>query len=249
MMIAYKSFLRASSFATIMATAVLVAGCTTTQPIQQCTPKEKARLTSNLNSTKAKLDRNKAELSRTRTEMAKQSCIGVSASKSPSCARLKRKEGSLQSEARTLEGQLTELNATIAGRSHAGRYVQECSANWMPIRKPQKKLAKAAPKKSPVSEPSRQRQPGQPSQPKLAKAMSQPVEDFVVPAYEAPEMSYAPTTQPKVQPTAYIAPVATTPPTERAYTEGSKVRVVGSSFYPDQAKPAAPQAPDHAPAP
>lgn len=239
MMIAYKNFLRVSSLATLMVTAVLVAGCTTTQPIQQCTPKEKARLTSNLNSTKAKLDRNKAELSRSRTEMAKQSCIGISASKSSSCTRLKARANKLQTEIRTLENQLAELNATIAGRSHAGRFVQACSANWTPARK----MQKAAPKKSSASKTSKQ------SQAKVANAVSEPVEDFVVPAYQTPETSYAPTDQPKVQPTAYVAPVATTPPTERTYTEGSKVRVVGSSFYPDQSKPVGPQAPDHAPAP
>lgn len=239
MMIAYKIFFRVSSWAALMATAVLVAGCTTTQPIQQCTPKEKARLTSNLASAKLKLNRNKAELSRTRTEMAKLSCIGISASKSSGCSRLKSRADKLQSEIRTLESQLSELNATIAGRSHAGRFVQACSANWMPARK----MQKAAPKKSSASKASKQ------GQAKVANAVSEPVEDFVVPAYETPETGYAPTALPKVQPTAYVAPAAATPPTERTYTESSKVRVVGSSFYPDQSKPVGPQAPDHAPAP
>lgn len=239
MMVSNKNFFRVSSLVTLIATAVLVAGCTTTQPIQQCSPKDKARLTNNITSTKANLDRNKAELSRTRTEMAKQSCIGISASKSSVCIRLKTRADILQSEINTLEGRVTELNATIAGRPHAGRFVQACSANWMPARK----MQKAAPKK-----PSAKKAPKQ-DYAKVAKAVSEPVEDFVVPAYEAPETGYVPTALPKVQPAAYVAPVATTPPTERTYTENSKVRVVGSSFFPDQSKPADPQAPDHAPAP
>jgi len=237
MKIACRRFFRLASPAMVLTTALLIAGCTTTQPVQQCSPKEKARLSSNVASTKAKLEQSKAQLARTRTELSKQSCF--SAGKSTSCTRLKTRADKLQSDVKTLENQLSELNATIAGRSHAGRYVQACSATWAPARKAQK----AAPRKTASNKISKN------DQTKVAKTVSEPVEDFVVPPYEASESSYAPTSQPKVQPTDYIAPTATTPPAERTYTESSKVRVVGSSFYPDQSKPVGPQAPDHAPAP
>lgn len=237
MMISCKTFFRISSFTTLMATAVIVTGCTTTQPTQQCSPKEKARLSSNISSTKAKLDHSKAELSRTRIEISKQNCF--SSGKSPVCSRLKSRADKLQSGITTLEGQLAELNATIAGRSHAGRFVQACSASWIPVRK----THKTTPKKV-----SRSKAPKQ-DHAKVSKSLSEPVEDFVVPPYETPAAAYAPNSQPKVQPTAYVAPAATKAPTERVYMESSKVRVVGSSFYPDQSKPAGPQAPDHAPAP
>jgi chromosome segregation ATPase len=108
----------------VLTTALLIAGCTTTQPVQQCSPKEKARLSSNVASTKAKLEQSKAQLARTRTELSKQSCF--SAGKSTSCTRLKTRADKLQSDVKTLENQLSELNATIAGRSHAGRFFLAC---------------------------------------------------------------------------------------------------------------------------
>lgn len=240
MMFTYKIFFRFSSLTTLMATAVLVAGCTTTQPVQQCTSKEKVRLTNNVAFTKAKLDRKKTDLSQTRIELSKQNCFATG--RSPECTHLKSRTDKLQSDIRTLEGQLAELNATIAGRSHAGRFVQACSATWIPVRK----VHKTAPRRHSISKAPKK------AHANVATAVNRPVKDYVVPPYETPkmpEMSYFPPSHPAIQPTAYVAPIATAPPTERAYTEGSKVRVVGSSFYPDQAKAADPQVPDHAPAP
>lgn len=107
MKIACRRFFRLASPAMVLTTALLIAGCTTTQPVQQCSPKEKARLSSNVASTKAKLEQSKAQLARTRTELSKQSCF--SAGKSTSCTRLKTRADKLQSDVKTLENQLSEL--------------------------------------------------------------------------------------------------------------------------------------------
>lgn len=152
------------------------------------------------------------------------------------------------SENQTLSERLSEINAALAGASHAGQHVKSCSASWLPKRSvqkasPSRKSAKASVKASGTQT----KKPIQTDEP--------PVDDYVVPAYSSYESSttepiaYTGTAKPVSQAPAHIAPVAATPPVERAYSDSKKVRVIGSSFFPDQSKPVAPQAPDHAAAP
>ena len=250
MMTVYKKFTNLPSAVFAVTIVGLLSGCTTTQPSQPCTSQEAARLHAQITPTNARLDRNKIQISRIRAEQAEERCTGnlfAPANKSPKCERLKTQEAKLVSENQTLSERLSEINAAIAGMSHPGKHVKSCSANWLPKRSvqkaaPSRKLAKAS-----VKVASAQAK-------KPAQTDGLPVEDYVVPAYSsysssATEPVAYTASAPVLQAPAHIAPVEATPPVERAYSDSAKVRVIGSSFFPDQSKPANPQAPDHAPAP
>lgn len=238
----------------LLTASVLISGCTTIQPAQQCTPAEKVRLASNVKTTKAKLEQTKSQLARTQTQMSRQSCL--SGINSAACIRIKSRADKLKSDIKILELQLAELNATIAGKSHTGKFVQACTATWIPVRKQQK----TAPKKAAVNKSAKNS--GEPA----TYVVTHPVEDVVVPGYqEMPKPTYTSISHEPLKQTDYRSPAsispassnpasstpsaatsqsATTTPVERDYSQSSKVRVVGSSFLEDQSKPVGPQAPD-----
>jgi|GEM_PF-519032 len=251
MMTVYKKILNVPSTVFAVATVALLSGWTTTQSLQPCTSQESARLNTQIAPTKARLDRNQTQLSRIRADLAKERCVGslfAPASKSPKCERLKTQEEKLVSESRTLSERLSEINAAIAGTQHAGRHVKSCSASWLPKRSVQRAAPIRKSAKAPVRATAKQTKSG-------GATAGLPVEDYVVPAYSTyqsstPEpVAYTGSPQPVSTAPAHIAPVSATPPVERTYSDSAKVRVIGSSFFPDQSKSVGPQAPDHAPAP
>ncbi len=233
--------------AAITATGIL-AGCTTTQPVQSCTPKDRSRLVSQIAPTKARLDRNKNELARVRTQLSKERCIGGAFSpkaKSPRCSRLQATADRLQSEIKTLEGRLAELNAVVAGRGSSSVYVQACTASWLASRKTKKVV------KEPKRKASSVRHAALPTT-DLAET---PNPDYTATSTaETHPVAYTPTDTPltdKVQEPAMSKsqPATIAPPPERPYTGNSNVRVVGSSFFPDQSTPANRPTPAHEPVP
>ncbi len=251
MMTVFKTFINLPAALFTVATVGLLSGCTTTQSLQPCSTQEAARLNAHIAPTKARLDRNQNQLSRIRVDLEKERCNGSlfsPASKSPQCERLKTQEQKLVSDSKTLSERLAEINAAIAGRPHAGHHVKSCSASWLPKRSTQKSAPARKLVKAPV------KASAKPAT-KAPHTAGLPVEDYVVPAYSSyrsstPEpVAYTPSHQPVSLAPKYIAPVAATPPVERVYSDSAKVRVIGSSFFPDQSKPVGPQVPDHAPAP
>lgn len=251
MMTVYENFSILPSAVFAVAIVGLLSGCITTQPLQPCTSQEASRLRAQITPTNKRLDRNKIQISRIRADQAKERCTGslfAPANKSPKCERLKRQEAKLVSENQTLSERLAEINAAIAGAPHAEQHVKSCSASWLPKRgfkkaAPSRRSAKASVKASVT----------QTKMPMQTDGL--PVDEYMGPAYSPYESSitepiaYTGPAKPVSQAPAHIAPVAATPPVERAYSDSKKVRVIGSSFFPDQSKPLAPQAPDHAAAP
>ncbi|TPF75945.1 hypothetical protein FHY56_07645 [Brucella gallinifaecis] len=228
----------------------MLSGCTTTQPPELCSSQEILRLNKQIAPIKTRLERNQTRLSKVQADITKESCTGSlfkSAVQSPKCERLKDREKSLTSESKLLKERLNELNAAIAGRAHASQHVKSCTASWLPVRKAKKAPPKPAPVKAKAKKIA--------SIDKPAEASGLPVEDYVVPAYSSsqptqPEaVGYTATPQSLSQPPKHVAPVTTAPPVERVYSGNTAVRVIGSSFFPDQLKPADPQVPAHEPAP
>lgn len=137
-----KKSLLSFILAAVAATGI-VAGCTTTQPVQPCTPKERSRLVGQIAPTKARLDCNRKELARVHAQITRERCIGGAFSPKVGSSRCSRLEGTadrLQSEIKMLEDRLTELNAVIAGRGSSSVYVQSCTASWISQRKIRKRL-------------------------------------------------------------------------------------------------------------
>lgn len=249
MMVFYERFSGISTAVIAFAAIALLSGCTTTRSLDPCSTLEAARLSKLVALTKATLDKNQMRLSKIRGERTKEHCAGSlfsPASKSAKCERLNAQELILISESRISSERLAEINAAIAGRLHAGQHVKSCVASWLPKRTVQKAVPNI--KKRTVHLKPQLKAPVK-VRPSLA------VEDYVVPAYSSspiikPEtVGYTPYPMPVSNAPSHIAPVTATPPVERAYSDNTKVRVIGSSFFQDQSKPVGPQVPDHAPAP
>jgi len=256
MMIVDKNFWNFQSAIFAFAAIGILSGCTTTaQPIQSCTTQQIAKLTKQIDPTKQKLNAIHKRLSVVRAEIAKERCVGsifTPENISVRCERLKKQEGNLASESRSLEERLTEMNASIAGQPHVGKHVKSCIASWQSeqtIRKSTRKNieVKARTPKRQVTKAVKIE--------KVSKVQPAFIEDYVVPAYSPPKtrktesVAYTPSAHPLLHPQSHVAPAAIAPPTERVYSDSAKVRVVGSSFFPDQSKLIGPPAPDHAPAP
>lgn len=240
MMTFYFRFYKISFFATFAAITSLMAGCTTMKPAQDCKPYEKARLESNIAPTKAQLARYKIERSRVRVEMIEERCTGSlfsPAAKSASCERLGEKLDRLQTLIETLDERLTEMNAAVAGRPSTENQVKSCKASWIPVRT----VKKTAPKKSnPTLAVSRQQaKPAHVRQAKAAHKRKEFIPDYTVPEKPKPDpVAYTPPSQPIATGTAQQNAVMVTPPAERQYlSDNPGVRLVGSSFFPDQSTP------------
>ncbi|WP_273725015.1 hypothetical protein [Brucella gallinifaecis] len=235
----------------------ILSGCTTTtnKSSLPCNSREVTNLRKQIEPTKFKLKVNQRQLTLIRSDLYKESCSGgifSPTNKSATCERLKKQEESLITERRSLEERLAEISAAIAGQSYSGKHINSCKAAWLPIRTNKKSATKNADMK--VS--AHKRQVGKLAKiDKVPKADASIIEDYIVPASSPPEtnkldpVAYTSSGQPLSQSPNYVAPAAISPPTERSYSDSSKVRVIGSSFFPDQLKPVDPQAPDHAPAP
>ncbi|MFS2326702.1 hypothetical protein U2P60_15005 [Brucella sp. H1_1004] len=256
MMIVDKNFWNFQSAIFAFAAIGILSGCTTTaQPIQPCTTQQITKLSKQIDPTKLKLNAIHKRLSVVRAEIAKERCVGsifTPENISVRCERLKRQEGNLSSESRSFAERLTDLNAAIAGQPHAGKQVKSCVASWQPeqtIRKSTRKNieVKARTPKRQVTKTVKIE--------KVSKVQPAFIEDYVVPAYspqktrKTESVAYTPSAHPLSQSPTHVAPAAIAPPTERAYSDNEKVRVVGSSFFPDQSKLIGPPAPAHAAAP
>ncbi|OCW12954.1 hypothetical protein VY87_03875 [Brucella melitensis] len=241
---------RLSFILAAVAATGIVAGGTTTQPVQPCTPKERSRLVGQIAPTKARLDRNRKELARVHAQITRERCIGGAFSPKVGSSRCSRLEGTadrLQSEIKMLEDRLTELNAVIAGRGSSSVYVQSCTASWISQRKIRKK----------VKEPTKNKAPAR----RIADKATEPAPaELAMPAYTSPAVTdthpvaYTPSSNSLSDSLPAPAenkaqPVTVAPPPERPYVGNSNVRVVGSSFFPDQPAPANQPVPAHAPAP
>lgn len=255
MMTVFRHFPKFHSAVFAIGAAALLSGCTTTQYSQPCSVQEAGRLSRHVAPTKTALDRNQTRLARIRSDIARERCTGnlfSPATKSAKCEHLKVQEQRLASENKTLSERLAELNAAIAGRPHAGQHVKSCSASWLPKRSAQKTTAH---KKAAKAHKAVAKRAGHAAKPAGDAQTGLPVEDYVVPAYSSsqsvmPEpVGYTSHPTPVSHAPGHVAPVKATQPSERSYSDSGKVRVIGSSFFPDQSKPADPQAPDHAPAP
>ncbi|MBB3215008.1 hypothetical protein FHW72_000054 [Ochrobactrum sp. RC6B] len=221
-----------------------LAGCTTVPPAELCSPKEQKQLRKQLLITRSLLDRNETNLSVLRKTATQDRCLGTlfaPAAKSEQCTKLLTKMDRLTAETRTLHERVHELNMALAGRTSPSRHVKSCKASWVVVPK------KVQPKAAYIP----QRKIKTPARPitKSVATVTLPVYQTVAPV-KAEEVNYKPSpiTQTSNAPT-YVAPVTSTPPAERAYTANTKVRVVGSEFFPDQSALASQPTPDHAPAP
>ncbi|MGO1160340.1 hypothetical protein [Brucella pseudogrignonensis] len=256
MMIVDKSFRNFQSAIFVFATIGVLSGCTTTtKQIMPCNTQQVAKLSKVLDPTKLKLNAIQKRLSAVRVERAQERCnesLFSPEKGSVTCVRLKKQEKQLVSEKYLLEERLTEINAAIASQPHAGKHVKSCVASWQPERT----IRKRARKNIEVKIHSAKRQAAKTTgREKLSNDQPVFIEDYVVPAYssqktnETESVAYTPSAHPLSQQPSHVAPAAIAPPTERAYSDSTKVRVVGSSFFPDQSKLIGPPAPDHAPAP
>lgn len=257
MMIIDNNLLKIKQTIFVFATLVVLGGCTTTatQSVQHCSTRETNNLSKQIDPTKLKLNFNQKRLTIIRTEISKERCNGSIFSpqnKSAKCERLKKQEEKLVGENISLQERLNEINATIAGQPHAGKHVIACKPSWLPVQT----IRRAPPKNAEVKlrTPKRQKTNAA-TVAKNIKAKPTFIEDYVVPAYSPTKtvktetVGYAPSPQPLSQTPNHIAPAAVAPPTERAYSDSTQVRVIGSSFFPDQSKLIGPPAPAHAPAP
>ncbi|MCL7998191.1 hypothetical protein M8994_08050 [Brucella sp. 21LCYQ03] len=245
MMFNYQIFSNLSPTIFVLTATAVISGCTTTQPLQLCSNQQIERLSKQIAPTKASLSKNQTQLTSIRIELAKEQCVAglfTRATKSQKCDRLKSQEDKLNSENKILEERLHETDAAITGRAHPGQHVKSCSASWLPVRV----TKKAAPKRPPVK--AQVKKVEKPSKPVATAGL--PIEDYVVPAYssaqpmQAEPIGYTSPSRPISHAPSHVAPVAPTPPVERAYSENANVRVIGSSFFHDQSKPVGPQAPD-----
>ncbi len=228
--------LRIFYFSILLAAALFLTACTTTQPVQDCSPREKSRLTVLAAPTAARLERNRREIARLRTEAGLRRCAAFA---SPGCTRIAMTTARLDRENAILEGRLRELIAVVNGRPSPALYVRACTASWQPVVKshpvfrrkamPRRKFLKA---KKPISE--QKAKIITPNPPKPAAITLTPL----LPVQPA-------ASTPSVQPVT----VKATPPPERTYDANLHIRVVGPLFYP--ALPAAGDrpVPVHAPAP
>lgn len=218
-----------------------LSGCTTIRPTEMCTPTEQKQLKKQLLVTQSLLDRKEMDLSRLRKTITEDRCLGgvfTPAVKSSQCTTLLTRTDRLATEIQTLRERLHELNMALAGRPSPSRHVKSCKASWVVFHK--KSQAKTA----------------HVPQRKIAKPSAELTSKITLPAYaspdpvEAEEVNFSSSaTAQTVNTPAYVAPVTPAPPVNRSYTTNGNVRVVGSTFFPDQSAPASQPVPVHAPAP
>ncbi len=231
-------------YSVLLIASAALAGCTTTAPRDLCTPAEQKQLKKHLLSTQSLLDQKEASLSRLRATATQDRCMGslfTPAVKSAQCAKLLTKTDKLKTETQTLRERVHELNMALAGRPSPSRHVKSCRASWIVTpKKPRSKTVLIPQQKSKtITRPKA----------KIASAIALPVYEIPAPI-KAEKVDYIPASTVQTSNTpAYVAPVTSAPPVERPYTENTKVRVVGSDFFPDQSALAGQPAPAHAPAP
>ena len=260
-MFLFKLFFRNSNAAVVIA-AGLLAGCTTTQPVQDCSPKEITRLSAGIAPTQNQLDRHKRKLSHTRGQISKERCNGSlfsPAIESARCDRLKATTNRLENEINKLEGRLSELNAVVAGRPSSSQHVKACSASWMPkgqiqkaVRKklaPAKKTAvKATKKVEHIKRVSRTYNAPVNRSPDIIKADPMTGLPTVISDVEMPSVKTDNVAPASISAAPAASATTAIPPIERAYTDNPNVRVVGSSFFPDQSVQEGQPAPARVPA-
>ncbi len=238
------SYLRPILVAFLTMAAGLLAGCVTTPPAPDCSPREKDALAREIPPTRARLDRDKAALSRLRAERTLWRCtaspFALSAG-SPHCENLVGASERLRLNIETLEGRLAELNAAVTGHRATGRYIRSCRATWKPA--PPRHAAKKKALTRKIAKAARKR-------PSPMMAVLRP------PAPVAPgALAYRPVVDAPITATSVVMlrqePRAQTvePPAERPYAADPRVRLVGSAFFPDLSGPAIPPVPARAPAP
>ncbi|MBB5701874.1 uncharacterized protein (UPF0335 family) [Ochrobactrum daejeonense] len=231
--------------AALFAMSGILTACTTVRPPEVCSVAEKQRLRKYVTPTEKRLRRKEAELSRKRKAATDERCVGSlfsHAVKSNRCTRLTSRIERLETEIETLQGRLLELNAALAGRPSSSTYVKSCKATWIIVRRTRKKPKSAVAPRKTVAVDERRKRP-------LNKNTTKPNEETFT-DQEIQPINYAPEpiASAPAMPT-YIAPPSGPVPQMRFYNDNSKVRVVGSSFFPDQSAPANQLVPAHAPAP
>lgn len=221
-----------------------LAGCTTVPPAELCSPAEQKQLRKHLLATESLLDRKEADLAVLRKKAIQDRCSGglfIPVAKSAQCTKLHTKTDRLTAETQTLRERVHELNMTLAGRPSASKHIKSCKASWVVIpKKIQSKPIRIPAKKTETT----------------AGPSTEMVATGALPVYTTPAPVAADEVNDKPTSTVltpngstYVAPVTTTPPAERTYTPNTKVRVVGSEFFPDQSGLTSQPTPAHAPAP
>lgn len=227
----------------LLAVSGVLTACTTVRSPEICSAAEKQRLRKFVAPTEKRLQRKETELSRKKKAATNEQCVGSlfsRAVKSDRCIRSMNQIERLESEIGTLQGRLLELNAALAGHPSPSIHVRYCKTTWVTARPHRKKLKSAvAPRKTMPAD-----EGGKPS---FGKNTIKPTEETFADQALQP-ISYVPEPVASTPPTpTYIAPPSEPVPQVRFYDD-SKIRVVGSSFFPDQSAPANQLVPAHEPA-
>ncbi|WP_146198914.1 hypothetical protein [Falsochrobactrum shanghaiense] len=224
-----------------------IAGCSTVKPTPQCTPQQAMRLSKNIVPFEKKLIEERRNLSQARMMSARQGCKGSLFSpgvRSRQCEQLTMRIDGLQKQIRLSEARLSEMHAAMAGRPHAAEHVKACSAGW--LHSATKRVRKAKPKR-PSAKAARPVKLPQSVKPKANAEQNAAIRHEVIPAAamaapKAPEMTRPAYHVAPARPENAIAspathshdPVAGKAAMERNYSASPQIRIIGSSFFPDQ---------------
>ncbi|MFC4625176.1 hypothetical protein ACFO1V_08075 [Daeguia caeni] len=229
--------------------ATTLYGCSTTNSIQDCSPRERNLLSSKIAPITKRLNQAKAKLDTTQRLLTRTNCASTKTGNP--CKQLLARKQALESEIQTLSGTLTEIEKILANKPVKPAYVKQCSVTFPRSEETRK-----------TQEQARTKKPAQKTKPASGKkdpyvawnymklqriVVTPPSEEDSTTAVDetAPKPARITVNQPLTMPKNLPQPAPQVTGAERAYTANPKVRVVGPAFLPDPSQPEAEPAPAH----